>query len=157
MLERALSRTTRGSLLAEKQAVQHTIADSWIQLNQFRLQVLHAAWVVDQKGARGARVEIAGVKVAMPTVLADISRRAMHLHGALGVSNEMPFNRMVLTASILAVADGPTEMHKTTIARTLLKGAEPSATDWPSTHLPDRVAAARQRFADLLERDQANQ
>lgn len=156
MLEWALSRTTRGSLLADKQAVQHMIADSWIQLNQFRLQVLHAAWAVDQRGARGARTEVAGVKVATPKVLADISGRAMHLHGALGVSNEMPFNRMVMRASILAVADGPTEMHKTAIARSLLKEAEPSATDWPSVHLPDRIAAARERFAELLDRDQAN-
>ena len=156
MLEWALSRTTRGSLLADKQAVQHMIADSWIQLNQFRLQVLHAAWAVDQRGARGARTEVAGVKVATPKVLADISGRAMHLHGALGVSIEMPFNRLVMRASILAVADGPTEMHKTAIARSLLKEAEPSATDWPSVHLPDRIAAARERFAELLDRDQAN-
>ena len=52
MCERALSRTTQGELLAQKQMVQEQIADSWIQLQQFRLQVLHAAWVLDQRAAR---------------------------------------------------------------------------------------------------------
>jgi acyl-CoA dehydrogenase len=112
--------------------------------------------MVDQHGVRAARTEIAGVKVAMPTVLADISRRAMHLHGALGVSNEMPFSRMVTAAAALGLADGPTEVHKSSIARALLKEAQPSPTGWPSAHLPERTAAARERFADLLEREQAN-
>ncbi len=153
MLERALSRTTRGSLLARKQTVEHMLADSWIDLKQFRLQVLEAAWVVDRHGTDAAHDEIAGVKVAMPRVLADLAERAMHLHGALGVSNEMPFSRMLLTAQVLGLADGPTEVHKTTIARSLLKGARPSPGLWPTGHLPGRVAAARDRFAELLERE----
>ena len=156
MLERAVSRTTRGSLLADKQAVQHAIADSWIQLQQFRLQTLHAAWTVEQRDARDARKEIAGVKAAMPTVVADIVRRSMHLHGALGVSNEMPFGPMLTAAAVLGLIDGPTELHKSSLARSLLKETEPSATGWPSEHLPERTAAARERFADLLEREQAN-
>ena len=156
MLERAASRTTRGSLLGDKQAVQHAIADSWIQLQQFRLQTLHAAWTVDQSGARAARAEIAGVEAALPTVVADITQRAMHLHGALGVSNEMPFGSMVTAAAILGLLDGPTEVHKSSLARALLKETEPSATGWPSEHLPERTAAARERFADLLEREQAD-
>src|SRR6266542_28937 len=91
LCERALSRETQGSLLAKKQMVQDAIAESWIQLLQFRLQVLHAAWTIDQVGGHKARTEIAGVKVATPKVMHDVVYRAMHIHGALGVSNEMPF------------------------------------------------------------------
>src|SRR5882762_3354722 len=61
LCERALSRTTQGTLLADKQIVQQYVADSWIELHQFRLQVLHAAWVCDQGGGHRARKEIAGV------------------------------------------------------------------------------------------------
>jgi acyl-CoA dehydrogenase len=156
MCERALSRTTQGELLAKKQMVQDAVAESWIQLHQFRLQVLHAAWRIDQVGGHKARTEIAGVKVATPKVLHDIVYRAMHLHGALGVSNEMPFGGMWIAAPIMGIADGPTEVHKVTIARQVLKGYTGSDGLWPSQHLPDRVATARERFAHLLDLEVGN-
>ncbi len=133
------------------------IADSWIQLNQFRLQALHAAWTVDQKGAQGARTEIAGVKVATPTVVADISGRAMHLHGASGVSNEMPFDRMVMSGAILAVAGRPTEMHKTSLARALLKDDRTQCNGLAQSCISP-VAPQRHESDSpaCLERDQAN-
>jgi acyl-CoA dehydrogenase len=152
MCERAISRRTQGTLLAEKQMVQDAIADSWVQLQQFRLQVLHAAWVVDQVGGHRGRTEIAGVKVATPLVLRDIVYRAMHLHGALGVSNEMPFARMWAMAGALGIADGPTEVHKVTIARQVLKSYEPHEGLWPREHLVDKAAAARATLAGYLER-----
>ncbi|MHB8669085.1 MAG: acyl-CoA dehydrogenase family protein [Acidimicrobiales bacterium] len=151
MCERALSRTTQGELLAKKQLVQDAIAESWIALHQFRLQVLHAAWEIDQSDSHRARTEIAGVKVATPKVLHDIVYRAMHLHGALGVSNEMPFASMWHAIPILGIADGPTEVHKVTIARQVLKAYEPAEGLWPTGHLPERRAEARKRFAHLLE------
>ena len=64
MCERALSAARRrASCSRKKQMVQETIADSWIELQQFRLQVLHAAWMIDQVGGHKARTEIAVVKV----------------------------------------------------------------------------------------------
>ena len=117
LCERALSRTTQGELLARKQMTQEKIADAWIELTQFRLQVLHAAWCVDTKGAHAARREIAGVKVATPTVFHDAVMRTIQLHGALGVSNEMPLARMLLGSLSLGLADGPTEVHKISLAR----------------------------------------
>ncbi len=156
MCERVLSRTTQGEVLARKQMVQEAIADSWIELLQFRLQVLHAAWVIDHEGGPKARLEIAGVKVATPKVLHDIVYRSMHLHGALGVSNEMPLAGMWATLPVMGIADGPTEVHKVTIARQVLKGYKPSEGLFPSAHLPPRRAAARERFADLLEHEVAN-
>jgi acyl-CoA dehydrogenase len=150
LCERALSRTTQGELLGRKQLTQDKIADAWVELTQFRLQVLHAAWCVDTKGAHAARREIAGVKVATPKVFHDAVLRTMHLHGALGVSNEMPLARMLLGSVALGIADGPTEVHKTTIARQVLKDYSPADAPWPSEHLPTRRAAAEAKLAPLV-------
>jgi acyl-CoA dehydrogenase len=150
LCERALSRTTQGELLGRKQMTQEKIADAWIELTQFRLQVLHAAWCFDTKGVQGARREIAGVKVASPKVFQDAVVRTIQLHGALGVSNEMPLARMLLGAVTMGIADGPTEVHKTSIARDVLKEYRPPSGPWPSEHLPERRAAAIERYASLL-------
>jgi len=157
MCERSLSRVTQGERLSKKQIVQEYIADSWVDILQFRLQVLHAAWTIDQVGGHAARAEIAGVKVATAKVLKDVVFRAMHVHGALGVSNEMPLARMWMMAPMMGIADGPTEVHKVTIARQALKEYTPHEGLFPSEHLPTRLAKARERFADLLEREVENQ
>jgi acyl-CoA dehydrogenase len=151
LCERALSRTTQGSLLADKQMVQQYVADSWIQLHQFRLQVMHAAWTCEHVGGHQARLEIAGVKVATAKVLQDIVWRAMHLHGSLGVSNEMPLIGMWTMAPVMGIADGPTEVHQVTIARQVLKRYKPQEGLWPREHLPTRVAEARDKFSSLLD------
>ena len=91
MCERALSRTTKGSLLADKQYVQGYIADSWIELQQYRLMVLQTAWKIDRyNDYQRVREDIAGIKVAAQKILHDIVGRAIQVHGALGISNEMP-------------------------------------------------------------------
>jgi acyl-CoA dehydrogenase len=151
LCERALSRTTQDELLGRKQLTQEKIADAWIELTQFRLQVLHAAWAFDTKGVHGARREIAGVKVAAPKVFTSAVLRTMQLHGALGVSNEMPLAQMLLVAVTMGIADGPTEVHKVSIARDLLKKYQPAPGLWPSEHIPERREAALARFAPMLE------
>ena len=90
MCERALSRVTQGEVLAKKQMVQEKVADAYIALQSFRLMVLHAAWKIDQVGGHKARTEIAMVKVLTPKVLLDVVYPALHIHGSLGTSNEMP-------------------------------------------------------------------
>ncbi|HEX3923856.1 MAG TPA: acyl-CoA dehydrogenase family protein [Streptosporangiaceae bacterium] len=158
MCERALSRETQGSRLADKQFVQGYIADSYAQLTQFRLFVLYTAWTIDKyRDYRKVRKDIAAVKVAMPAVLHDIAQRALQVHGALGVSNEMPFHSMLLGASVLGLADGPTEVHKVTVARQVLRDYKPSDDPWPTEHLPRKLAAARARFAAHLEHEVGNQ
>lgn len=157
MCERALSRETQGSLLADKQFVQGYIADSYAQLVQFRLLTLHTAWLIDKHNDyRKVRKDIATVKVVMPTVLHDIAWRAMQVHGALGVSNEMPFPGMLLGASIMGLADGPTEVHKVTVARQVLRDHRPSDDLWPTQHLPKRREAARAKYAEFLELEVGN-
>ncbi len=157
MCERALSRSTQGSLLGDKQFVQGFIADSYAQLKQFRLFVLYTAWEIDEyNDYKRVRKDIATAKVVMPTVLHDIAWRAMQVHGALGVSNEMPFNGMIHGAASMGLADGPTEVHKVTVARQLLR--EYKATDdlWPSEHLPKKLAAAKAKYAEYLEHEVGN-
>jgi len=123
MCERALSRHTAGSLLADKQTVQAYIADSYAQLVQFRLFVLYTAWQIDKyNDYKRVRKDIATAKVVMPTILHDIAWRAMQVHGALGTTNEMPFFMMIHGAGVMGLADGPTEVHKTTVARQVLRG-----------------------------------
>jgi acyl-CoA dehydrogenase len=157
MCERALSRTTQGSLLADKQLVQAAIADSYAELEQFRLLVLHTAWKIDRyKDYKRVRKDIAAVKVLTPKVQHDIVYRAMHVHGAIGVSNEMPFAGMWFGVPVMAAVDGPTEVHQVTVAREVLKGYKPSDDLWPSEHLPKKLAAARARFADLVEQEVGN-
>jgi acyl-CoA dehydrogenase len=157
MCERALSRETQGSLLAEKQFVQGYIADSYIQLKQFRMFVLYTAWSIDKyKDYKKVRKDIAAVKAAMPKVFHDVAQRAMRLHGALGVSNEMPFSSMMVAAEVMGIADGPTEVHKLTLARQLLKGYRPIEGLWPTGHLPSLRAAAREKYAEVLEHAVAN-
>lgn len=152
MCERALSRSTQGSLLAEKQFVQGYIADSYAELMQFRLFVLYTAWSIDKyKDYRRVRKDISAIKALLPGVLQKIVQRAMQVHGALGVSDEMPFARMWMVGPVLGLADGPTEVHRVAVARQLLRDYRPSEDDWPSEHLPKKAAAARAKFAEFIE------
>jgi acyl-CoA dehydrogenase len=68
----------------------------------------------------------------------------------------MPLANMLMAAVTMGIADGPTEVHKFTVAREVLKEYSPAEGDWPSEHLPERRAAARAAYADLLERSQAD-
>ncbi|MGX6509315.1 acyl-CoA dehydrogenase family protein [Rhodococcus sp. SJ-2] len=157
MCERALSRETAGSRLADKQTIQGYIADSYAQLTQFRLFVLHTAWKIDKyNDYKKLRKDIATAKIVMPTVLHDIAWRAMQVHGALGVTNEMPFFKMIHGAAVMGLADGPTEVHKTTVAKQVLR--DYSATDdlWPTQWLPRKQDEARAKYAEYLELEVGN-
>jgi acyl-CoA dehydrogenase len=151
MCERALSRVTQGETLARKQLVQAMIADSWIQLEQFRLLVLRTAWRIDKyNDYQRVRADISAVKAAMPKVLHDVASRALQIHGSLGVSHEMPFGSMVLESFHMGLADGATEVHQITLARQLLKNYKPTSDLFPTGHLLRRRDEARARFADVL-------
>jgi acyl-CoA dehydrogenase len=152
MCERAVSRQTRAGSLASFQMTQEKIADSWIEMEQFRLLVLRTAWLIDKhRDYRAVRKDIAAVKVAMPKVLHDVAQRALHLHGALGVSDEMPLAAMLLGSEVMGLADGPTEVHKITLARELLRDRVPAPGLFPTAHLPTLRTEARARYAELLE------
>jgi acyl-CoA dehydrogenase len=98
-----------------------------------------------------ARTQIAMCKVAMAKVYHDIVQRALHLHGSLGTTHETPLAGMWMSVPSLALADGPTEVHRTTIAKQLLRRYELAEGLFPSEHLPPKLAAARERYATILK------
>ncbi|WP_099023037.1 acyl-CoA dehydrogenase family protein [Mycolicibacterium palauense] len=152
MCERAVSRRAGGGTLADLQMTKEKVADSWIEIEQFRLLVLRTAWLIDKhRDYRMVRKDIAAVKAIMPKVLHDVVQRALHLHGALGISTEMPFSAMLLTAEVMGTADGPTEVHKLTLGKAVLKNYQPAPGVFPTAHLPTRREAAVARFADRIE------
>ena len=151
MLERAVSRRTQGRLLADHQFVKGMIAQSAIELEQFRLLVLKTAWIIDNEPHGAARMHIGMARVAMAKVYHDIVERAVRLHGALGTSRDTPLAKMWMGVPMLAVADGPTEVHMVQVANALLKTAKPAPGMFPSEHLPTKRDAALARFGHLLE------
>ncbi len=152
MCQRAVSRHTQGGRLADKQLVQTMVADSWIELEQFRLLVLRTAWLIDRHNDyKRVRKDISAVKAAMPKVLHDIVSRAIQVHGSLGLTTELPLVNQLVSSYIMGLADGPTEVHKVTLARELLKGVQPSADVFPDYHLPALHEAALRRYGALLD------
>lgn len=153
LCERALSRTTQGGLLADKQMVQEKIADSWIELEQFRLLVMRTAWRIDKfQDYKQVRRDIAAVKAAMPKVLHDIAARALQIHGSLGVSEEMPFAGFIIRSFQMGLADGPTEVHKITLARQVLRDYSADPELFPAYHRPTAALAARHKYRAVLDR-----
>ncbi|MDX1382078.1 MAG: acyl-CoA dehydrogenase family protein [Thermoanaerobaculia bacterium] len=154
MCQRVLSRETQGEILAAKQMVQEKIADSWIEMEQFRLLVLRTAWRIDRyKDYRRVRKDIAAVKAAMPKVYHDVILRAIQLHGALGVSNEMPFLGQLVGSITMGIADGPTEVHKITVARQVLREYEAYEGLFPPLHYQKQREAAVERLGNLIEHE----
>ena len=151
LCERAVSRTTKGETLANKQLVQEMIADSWLELEQYRLLVLQTAWKLDRSDYESVRIDIAAVKAAMPNVLRNIASRAIQLHGSLGVTDEMPLVHFLVDGYTMGLADGPTEVHKATLSRLVLRSVTPSPDVFPTQHLPALRQRAREVFADRLE------
>jgi acyl-CoA dehydrogenase len=152
-MERAVSRRTRGRTLGDHQMVQAKLAESIIQLEQFRLLVLKTAWIIDEIEAgrmpHGAsRNHIGMCKVAMAAVYHDVVGKALELHGSLGISLDMPLADWYAGHMALAFADGPTDVHKSQLARAYLKKAKPAEGMFPSEHVPTRLAAARAKYPD---------
>lgn len=151
LCRRALSRFTQGEPLAKKQMVQEKIADSWVELEQFRLLLLQTAWRIDRyKDYKKVLADIAAIKAIMPRVLHDVAQRALQIHGSLGITTEMPFADMILHSYHLALADGPTEVHKVTVARQILKSYQADDSPFTSYHLPEHAARARAKFSAHL-------
>ena len=109
-------------MLSNKQLVQEMIADSWMEIEAFRLLTMQTAWKIDQHNDyKAVRADISAVKAMMQKVLHDVSARALQIHGSLGTTHEMPFVQYLVESFVLGLADGPTEVHKVTLARLLLK------------------------------------
>ncbi|WP_153503809.1 acyl-CoA dehydrogenase family protein [Cumulibacter manganitolerans] len=118
MVERAASREVFGGPMIDQGVVRDQIARSRIELEQARLLVQKAAWLIDSTGsAKGAQIEIAAIKANTPVVVCGIIDRAIQIHGGGGVSDDFPLANMYAQARTLRLADGPDEVHIRTVAR----------------------------------------
>ena len=150
MCERAISRSSHGSLLAEKQMIQDFIAESLIDIETAKMLCMKAAWHMDKHGASKSRTEIAMIKVYGTKMLYNVIDRAIQVHGALGYTTDVPLEEMYRNARASRLVDGADEVHKVTIARQTLKSYTP--VDFlPSEHIPTRRTAALEKFAQLLD------
>jgi acyl-CoA dehydrogenase len=118
---RAVGRVAFGEPLARQGVVREAIAESRIAIEQARLLTLNAAWMIDTVGPKGARVEIAAIKVIAPRVACAVIDRAIQVHGGAGVSDDVPLAAMYAGARSLRIADGPDEVHLRDIARRELR------------------------------------
>ena len=125
MVQRAQERVAFGKNLAEQGVVQDLIARSRIEIEEARLLVYKTAWLIDRHGAKGARTEIAAIKVSTPTMAARVIDRAIEVFGAAGVSDDTPLAYFYAWARILRIVDGPDAVHRRTIARVELERPRP--------------------------------
>jgi len=121
MTDRALSRSAFGQRLADMGVVRHQIAESRIEIEQLRLLTLHTAWMVDRVGGRAARSELAQLKVAAANTGQRVLDRAIQVHGAAGLSQDLPLAQIYAGMRALRFGDGPDEVHRETIAKLELK------------------------------------
>jgi acyl-CoA dehydrogenase len=117
MCRRATSRVAFGGPIAKQGVVQQQIAESRMAIEQARLMTLKTAWLIDTVGAKGARSEVAAIKVIAPRMACEVIDRAIQIHGGGGVSDDFPLAEMYAGARTLRIADGPDEVHVRSVAR----------------------------------------
>jgi acyl-CoA dehydrogenase len=125
MCARVVSRSSFGKPLVEQGVVREWIAESRLAIDQARLLVLNAAWLIDTVGAAKARTEIAAIKVAAPRAALFVLDKAVQAHGAAGVSGDTPLAEMWAQLRTLRLADGPDEVHLRSLAREELRKIVP--------------------------------
>jgi len=128
MCKRALVRKPFGKLLSDQGVWRERIAHSRILIDQARLLTMNAAYAMDTKGNKGARNEIAMIKVAAPQMACQVIDWAIQIHGAAGVSQDTPLAAAYTSARTIRFADGPDEVHLNAIGKTeLAKHMAPKA------------------------------
>ena len=121
MIKRSIVRETFGKPLVQQGVIQEWIAQARIDIEQARLLVLKAAWMIDTVGAKGARKEIAAIKVAVPQMAERIIDHAIQSYGGAGVCQDTPLASMYAGIRTLRIVDGPDEVHIRDIARLEIK------------------------------------
>ncbi|WP_136636381.1 acyl-CoA dehydrogenase family protein [Pseudooceanicola onchidii] len=121
MCERAMARTAFGKPLADHGVTRHNIAESRMEIEQARLLVLHAAYMMDTVGNKVARKEIAMIKVVAANMVQRVIDRAMQVHGGAGVSQDTTLASAFAHARTMRLVDGPDEVHREAIAKMELK------------------------------------
>ncbi len=117
MCARAAERRTFGKYLHQHGTVAEWIALSRIEIEQARLLVLKAAWLMDRAGPKAAAHEIAMIKALVPRVQTTVCDRAMQTFGAMGLSADTPLAMLWTWGRVLRLADGPDEVHLRSVAK----------------------------------------
>lgn len=121
MCQRAATREAFGGPLARQGVIGDWIATSRIEIEQARLLVMKAAWMIDNFGAKAARKEIAAIKVVAPSMALRVVDRAIQTYGGAGVSDDVPLASWWAGLRTLRIADGPDEVHVRDVARMELR------------------------------------
>jgi acyl-CoA dehydrogenase len=124
MIDRAQERKAFGKYLHMHGTISEWIARSRIEIEQARLLVLKAAWMIDNVGAKAGRQEIAMIKALVPTLYTTVCDRAMQTFGAMGISSDTPLADHWTWGRALRYADGPDEVHLHSIARMEIKKSQ---------------------------------
>jgi acyl-CoA dehydrogenase len=117
MRERGRVREAFGKPLVDQGVIRQWIAEARCSIEQARLLVLRTAWLMDTKGNKAARKEIAMIKAVVPKMALNIIDRAMQVHGGAGLCQDTPLPTFWITARSLRIADGPDEVHLESIAK----------------------------------------
>jgi len=121
MCERVTTRVAFGRPLSEQGVIRDWIAESRVMVEQLRLLVLQTAWLMDTVGNKGAHTQIQAIKIATPRTVEWILDKAIQAHGAGGLSQDFPLAEAFAGIRTLRFADGPDEVHKTSLAKAELK------------------------------------
>jgi acyl-CoA dehydrogenase len=117
MIQRSKGRVAFGKPLSDQGVIREWIADTRMEIEQARLLVLKAAWMIDNVGAKAARTEVAAIKVVAPNLLTRVADRAIQLFGAAGFTEDLPLAEFYSMGRWLRIADGPDEVHRRSVAR----------------------------------------
>ncbi|MGB0873358.1 MAG: acyl-CoA dehydrogenase family protein [Solirubrobacterales bacterium] len=129
--KRASERVAFGKPLANLGGNRERIADARIKIDQARLLVLNAAWLIDTRGLAGALSAVSQIKVAAPNMAQEVIDMAMQIHGGGGLSNDFPLAGAWTNARVLRLADGPDEVHRGVVARIELRKYKPEESNAP--------------------------
>jgi acyl-CoA dehydrogenase len=134
--------------------VQEKIADSW--MGDRAVSPADAAHRVAHRPVQGppqGSQDIAAVKALMPKGFHDVAARALHLYIPLGATQKMPFVEQVIQSSHMGLADGPTKVHKITVACQVLREYQATLDVFLTEHLPNLREAAVRKYAEQIERE----
>jgi acyl-CoA dehydrogenase len=123
MCSRAATRELRdGKMLGHQQTIQNWISESRAEINAARFMVLHAADKMDKEGSKAARMEISTIKFFVANVLMQVLDRAVQVHGALGITDDTLLSFWYRHERGARIYDGPDEVHKASLAKSILRG-----------------------------------
>jgi acyl-CoA dehydrogenase len=115
----AKQRETFGVPLHQRQAIQWMLADAEVELRATRWLIWEGAWKADR--GEDARVEASIAKLYSSEVLGRVVDKAVQIHGGYGVSKEFPLERWYREARVRRIGEGPSEVHRMVIARSLFR------------------------------------